>query len=225
MSEFWTYGLGDLLMFSPQTYYRLFDLYNTDLWPAQIIAILLGIVILYLWHRGGENSARWIAAMLAACWLWVGWAFHWQRYADINLAANYFAWAFVAEALLLTWVVLVRNKLLINPAKGPRQRMGMGIFLFALFIHPLIGISLGRSWAQAELFGLTPDPTALATLGILLLVPLRTFWVLAVIPLFWCLITGATLWVMGSSDFFVTPALALLVLFLANASLIKRAAL
>jgi hypothetical protein len=29
MSEWWSYRFSDLLMFSPETYYRLFELYNT----------------------------------------------------------------------------------------------------------------------------------------------------------------------------------------------------
>jgi hypothetical protein len=28
MSEWWTYSLWDFLLFSPRTYYRLFELYN-----------------------------------------------------------------------------------------------------------------------------------------------------------------------------------------------------
>src|SRR5205807_4521090 len=48
MSEWWTYSLSDFLLFSPRTYYRLFELYNLALWPGQIAAIALGIVLLAL---------------------------------------------------------------------------------------------------------------------------------------------------------------------------------
>ena len=34
MSEWWTYTLGDFLMFSPATYWRLVESYNRDVWPA-----------------------------------------------------------------------------------------------------------------------------------------------------------------------------------------------
>jgi len=209
MSEWWTYRLGDLLMFSPQTYYRLFELYNTELWPAHLIAISIGIAILYLWHRESLTSSRWIPAMLAACWLWVAWAFHWQRYAQINLAAEYFAFAFAAEALLLLWLGVIRSRPLIESPSPLRRRLGLGIFLFALLIQPLLGILSGRSWLQAEVFGMAPDPTALATLGFLLLAPSRTFWPLSIIPLLWCMATGASLWVMETGNFFIMPLIAL----------------
>ena len=35
MPEWWTYSLSDFLMFSPRTYYRLFELHNAAIWPAQ----------------------------------------------------------------------------------------------------------------------------------------------------------------------------------------------
>ena len=48
MSEWWTYRLSDLLLFSPQTYYRLFELYNAAIWPAQVLAIALGLAVVAL---------------------------------------------------------------------------------------------------------------------------------------------------------------------------------
>jgi hypothetical protein len=101
MSEWWTYGLRDLLLFSPDTYYRLFELYNLEWWPLQAVALALGATLWLLCRRGGERAGRAIAAILALCWLWVAWAFHDQRYASINPAADYFAWGFAVQALLL----------------------------------------------------------------------------------------------------------------------------
>jgi len=39
MSEWWTYRPEDFLLFSPRVYWRLFELHNEALWPAQIAAI------------------------------------------------------------------------------------------------------------------------------------------------------------------------------------------
>jgi len=214
MSEWWTYGPRDLLLFSSRTYYRLFELYNLEWWPLQLLALALGAAVLVLWRRGGERAGRAIAAILALGWLWVAWGFHWQRYASINPAAGYFAWAFALQALLLLWLG-VRGRLAPAPASRLQQRAGLGLFLFALLIFPLVGPLLGRSWTQAEVSGMTPDPTALATLGILLLAGARPAWGLYPIPVAWCLISGATLWAMEAPDFAVAPLAALLALVLA----------
>ena len=37
MSEWWTYTISDFLMFSPRTYYRMLERYNTAIWPGQIL--------------------------------------------------------------------------------------------------------------------------------------------------------------------------------------------
>lgn len=223
MSEWWTYGARDLLMFSTQTYYRLFELYNRDLWPLQMLALVLGVIVLVLWRRGGDRAGRAIAVILAACWLWVAWGFHWQRYASINLAAGYFALAFVVQALLLLWLGGLRGRLTPAPATRLQQRAGLGLLLFSLLMFPLIGPLLGRSWTQAEVFGMAPDPTALATLGVLLLAGVRPVWGLFPIPVVWCLLSGTTLWAMESPDFAVVPLAALLAVILAAGGALRHA--
>ncbi len=215
MSEWWTYGPRDLLMFSQQTYYRLFELYNLEWWPLQILALVLGAAVLAMGWRGGDRAGRAIAAILALCWLWVAWGFHWQRYASINWAASYFALAFLAQALLLLWLGVLRGRLTPAPATRLQQRAGLGLLLFAVLVFPVMGPLLGRSWTQAELFGMAPDPTALATLGVVLLAGARQAWGLFPIPVAWCLLSGATLWAMESADFAVVPLAALLALILA----------
>ena len=57
MSEWWTYRPADLLMFSPETYYRLFELYNADVWPAQIIVLSAGFTIFVLMFRALAGAA------------------------------------------------------------------------------------------------------------------------------------------------------------------------
>jgi hypothetical protein len=215
VSEWWTYHLSDFLLFSPRTYYRLFELYNADIWPAQLLTLALGVAILVLLRHGRAWRGRAVAAILAGCWLWVAWAFHFNRYATINWAATYFAGAFAIEAMLLIWTGVIRGRLLFPPPVRTVERVGLGIFLFALVVQPLIGPLVGRDWVQVEIFGVAPDPTVVATLGLLLVVADRALWALLVIPLLWCAVGGATLWTMGSPDALVMPLAGALVLLLA----------
>ena len=215
MSEWWTYSLSDFLLFSPRTYYRLFELYNADIWPAQLVSLALGVVILGSLRHPRAGPGRLVGAILAACWIWVAWAFHVDRYATINWAATYFAAAFAIEALLLIWTGVIRAELVLEPATPLTYRIGLGVFLFALVLQPLIGPLAGREWTQMEIFGVAPDPTVIATMGILLLASRRVFWELLVIPLFWCALSGAVKWTMGSPDALVMPVAALGVLLLA----------
>lgn len=210
MSEWWTYDLRDLLLFSPQTYYRQFELHNVEWWPLPMLGLALGFAQLLSLSRGVPRSKRLALATLALCWVWVAWAFLWQRYSAINPAGGYFALAFTIEALLLLWLAITHGGPRVEEVPAVRRYTGAGILLYALLLHPLAGLLQGRSLAQAEILGMAPDPTALAALGILLMACGRNFWLFALIPLLWCLISGATLWAMQTADFFVSPLLALL---------------
>ena len=99
-------------------------------------------------------------------------------------------------------------------ARDPTSRIGFALFLYALAIHPLIAPLTGRPITQAEIFGLAPDPTAIATLGILLAAERPSLGLFA-IPVLWCLITGMTLWTMESPEAPVAPLLGLLAVGLA----------
>lgn len=215
MSEWWTYSLRDLLLFSPNTYYRLFELYNIEWWPLQIFALALGMTVLLLLRNGSDQARKAIGVILALCWLWLAWAYHWQRYAPINWAASYYAAAFALEALLLLWLGVMRAQPDMVEAGIKNRRSGMVLFAFALLAYPLLALLPGRSWTQAELFGMAPDPTALATLALLLLGNSRTAWWLFPVPVVWCLISGATLWAMASPDFWLPPLAALLAIAMA----------
>ena len=64
MSEWWTYRLESFLLFSERVYWRLFELHNAAIWPAQVVALLLGAMILYLLLRVRPWSSR--AAIVCA---------------------------------------------------------------------------------------------------------------------------------------------------------------
>ena len=213
MSEWWTYRLSSFLLFSPRTWFRLHELYNGEIWPLQLVTLALGAAILVLAMRGGTAPGRGIAAILAGCWAFVAWAFHYRHYATINWAANHFAGAFAIEALLLAWIGVVRGALLFA-RKNVVQRAALLLAAFALLAEPAIGPLVGRSWSQTEVFGVAPDPTAVATMGMLLAAD-RLSWPLLIIPLLWCAVSGSFQWAMALADALVVPALATAALVLA----------
>ena len=87
---------SDFLLFSPRTYYRLFELYNAAIWPLQIVALAAGVAILLLCASQAWRG-RLIAAMLAACWLWFAWAFHFAALRDDQLGRELFRGGFAIE--------------------------------------------------------------------------------------------------------------------------------
>ena len=209
VSEWWTYRLSSFLLFSPRTWFRLHEIYNTEIWPAQVVALALGATIFVLAWQGGLRGGRIAALLLAACWLWVAWSFHLRRYATINFAATWYAAAFAIEALLLAWFGGVRGRMGFALDGRFLTRAGTWLLLFALVGQPLLGPLAGRSFTQSEYFGVAPDPTVAATLGVILLAPRRSI-VLMAIPLSWCVIAGAFQWAMRTPDALVMPLVAVL---------------
>jgi hypothetical protein len=168
MSEWWTYTLSDFLMYAPRTYWRLVELYNREFWPLHLPMLAAGLAALWLAHTRAGRAWRAIVLGLAAVWAWVGWAFLWERYATINWAAQYVAIAFSVQAVLLAGMALRPRQTAPLPGAGAR---GAGALLAAAgLLYPLVGLALGRPLGQAEVFGMAPEPTALFTLGLLLLV-------------------------------------------------------
>lgn len=220
MSEWWTYRPADFLMFSPRTYWRLFELHNLAWWPAQPLWVLAGMGWLWWARRPASAVLRVGAAGLAAAGAFVAMAFLLPRYAPINWAAPAFALVFLAQALGLA-ALATRADLHAAPP-GPRRRIAALLCGWALLGHPLLAPVFGRPWLQGETFGLAPDPTTIATLGFLLWVGdtghvtrwlLRLLWTVATA---WCAVSTATMWTMGSAQGFVVLAVVLLALAAAS---------
>jgi len=216
MSEWWTYRPSDFLMFSPRIYWRLFASINESFWPLQPLVIALALAWL-----ARARAHRVAAGALALAVAVVAWAFLWQRFAPINWPARGFAIAFAVLAVLL--VALSIGPALRGTSRWPRRRFGGALIAWALLGQPLLAPAFGRPWLQAEVFALAPDPTAIATLGWLLLVEAdgrsRIVVRLAVlIASLWLAASAAMLATMGSWQALV-PATALLGSCLARMSI------
>lgn len=208
MSEWWTYTLSNLLMFSKATYFRLFELQNLALWPVHLLVLGAGIALLACLVRGGAREGRATAVLLALAWLHVAWRYFAQRYAPINTGAPYFAIGFALQAVLLFWLASRKGAPRLTEPVGALGKLALGIGFVALVVYPLLAPLGGRAWTGAELFGLAPDPTVAMTLAALLL--WRSGPLLWIVPLLWCAVSSATLMELRSGQAWLLALLSLL---------------
>ncbi|TFZ06306.1 hypothetical protein EZ313_06580 [Ramlibacter henchirensis] len=192
MSEWWSYRPSDFLMFSARTWGRLLEGWNQALWPWQVPIVAAGVGLLLLAWRNPVRARVPSMLALAAAWAWVGWAFHWERFADINTGARWFAVAFGVQATLLVALGLRPST---PPPGGTLRLPGLALASLAL-LCPLLAPLTGRSWGQAETAGAMPDPTALFTVGLLLALPQRHRGLLLAIPLLALLVGWTTAWLL-----------------------------
>ena len=191
MPEWRTYELADFLMFAPDVYWRLVARYNAEAWPLQLLALAAGAGLLWLATKRPQ-STRVLAGVLALAWAHVGWSFHWQHFAQINWPARYFAAACAAQAMLLLVSAVWPRKAHVFPMALWR-RSGLAIAAAGLG-YPLLAPIVGRTWAQAEVFALMPEPTALMTLGLLLATGGTRRGLLATIPVLSLVVGWTMLW-------------------------------
>ncbi|MEX0599193.1 MAG: DUF6064 family protein, partial [Rhodothermales bacterium] len=163
LDELGSYTASDFLLFSRETYFRTFQLYNQTYWPLHLLTAAAGGFVLYaLWYRHEAAAARLAWGLLAVLWAWVGWAFHLERYATINLSAPYFAglFAFGALTILLAGVAAgapgegEREAGHSGTTAGPAPRAGAALLAYAILIHPLSGLLAGRAWTELSVFGI-----------------------------------------------------------------------
>jgi hypothetical protein len=194
MSEWWTYSAEDFLLFSPRSYWRMFELQNDAYWPLPVVTLVLGGIVTFLAARGGTRPIQAAALILALAWGFVGIAFLWHRYTSLNWAIGYVVPAFLLEALLLA------SALRTGIATRTRGIIAWSGYLLLAFATVGIPLLHGRERATSEIFGIAPDPTVIATLGFLLVLRGRWIWALYPIPLIWCLLSGLTLHTMGEAQ-------------------------
>ncbi len=215
MTEWWTYRLQDFLMFAPRTYYRLFELANAEQWPLHLLALAIGAAILALlaWPRWRHGEAV-ACALLALPWLWVGWAFLWQRYAPINWAAAVMAMLFVLEAALLLARAGARRGAA-GCAGGVAASRRLRPVAVCAGAASAAGAGAGAAVAAGRVVRHRARPhgarhprlaAACACQPYAQRTSARAGVLSWCVPLLWCLASGATLWAMGSSEAWLMPA-------------------
>jgi len=196
MNTWSSYALQDFIPFTSDIYFRLLERMGEIFWPLHLLTLALGVIIVVL---ALKNRGRLICLLITPVWAFVGFAFFIQRYAELNWAGGYMAYFFYAQAILVLLIAFTGVGLDSASPKRPAAVIGIAIVLTGLIGLPFMAPLTGGSWFQAEVFGIHADPTAMTTLGLTLIL-LRgwVLWLTAIIPAFWLLLSGLTLWVLGA---------------------------
>ncbi|MGH6621165.1 MAG: DUF6064 family protein [Alphaproteobacteria bacterium] len=207
--------MSRLVPFTREVFLGLFEQYNAAIWPAQPVAFALGLLVLLSALKPYKGSGRLIAAVFAAAWIWNGVAYHMLHFATLVWAAWAFGFLFVVQGLIFLGAGVLRGRLAFRFEGGVIGWAGIGMALFAMAAYPLIGALTGQALSQVPPFGLAPCPTAIFTLGVLLMaeppVPLH----LLVIPVLWSVVGGSAAWVLGVPQDLALPVAAVLTIVLA----------
>lgn len=97
--------------FTIDQFFSVFEDYNTFVFPAHLIFILMGLVAAFLIRPAAKTNHRIISGILGLLWLWVGLVYHILFFSGLNPVACMFGAVFVLQGLLILWIGLVRARL------------------------------------------------------------------------------------------------------------------
>jgi hypothetical protein len=192
-----------MLPFTAETLFASLGQYQRGLWPLPPLALLLGLAAVLLALRPMHHGDRLIGGLLAAAWLWIGIGYHLLHLARLDFAAPLYGILFLLEGGLLLWST-IRGRLAFRFRGGLVGWVGLALAMLAL-AWPLLDRLAGLNWQAERVALLAPVPTTILTLALLLLVAGRTPLRLALVPLLWTLIAGATAWILWIPQDLVLP--------------------
>ena len=179
-----------MLPFTSTQFFDLFGIYNNAIWPIQVATYALAFLAMAMLLRPGVAADRFLSVTLALMWSWTGVAYHWFYFSAINFAAWVFGAAFVVQGAIFLSCGAIQNRLQFEYVRATRPALGVALIVYAGAIYPAIGMSLGHSYPNAPVFGITPCPVTIFTFGCLLLLRSPMRWWVVVIPVLWSLIGG-----------------------------------
>jgi hypothetical protein len=192
------------LPFTREQFINVFADYNNAMWPMQVFAYLLGVIMagslavaLVRAPRVTNKKISYLIGFgLALMWAWAGMGYHGLFFSTINTAAFFFAALFVLQALLLIYFT-IRYRLEFASTPGISRWIGWTLIVYALLIYPLAGILSGHRYPEMPMFGTTPCPVTIFTVGLFLLAQPRVPRALLLIPFLWSLLGGSAVFVLG----------------------------
>lgn len=183
--------------FTADDFFRTFSEYNAAIWPAQVVAYLMGVAVIALLAFQSRASTISVMLLLSTMWAMNAIAYHLQHFSVINPAARFFAILFLAQAAFLAAAPFIWRGIFSARPPITRLYVGAALILFALIGYPVVGFLAGHRYPAVPVFGVAPCPTTIFTIGVLLFGRASpTRWLL-ILPVIWAGIGGSAAVLLG----------------------------
>ncbi len=175
------------LPFTTEQFFGVFAKYNSEVYPAQIIIFILGIVSVILLFSNSKLKDRFAGIFLSLTWLWAGSVYHIYNFSAINKAAFVFGIIFMIQGVLILLTVFRKNFTVYKTSPGLSSYAGLLLIIYGLVIYPVIGYFQNQNPQMIISLGL-PCPTTIFTFGFFLIGKNNFSRFTLVIPILWSLI-------------------------------------
>ena len=199
-----------LIPFTPDVYVGMIEGYNVGLWPAQLVGLAFIWTMIVCARRRGRANAGIALTIIAGFWIWVGYGFHLERYAQLNWAAVAFGWIFIAQGLLMLLWGATSKKADVRLQADMRSVLGLLLIITSLGLHPLLTYIADWPIAAGQTAGMAPLSLVLLSFGGLAFLTRRPpLWLIAV-PVLWCIWEFAWAWTLNLWPDCIAAAIAVL---------------
>jgi cellulose synthase/poly-beta-1,6-N-acetylglucosamine synthase-like glycosyltransferase len=203
--------------FTVEQFYGVFRSYNTAVWPAQWLFVMLALAAVGAVLRPRPWSGAVVSAILGLLWAWMAVAYHLAFFVRISPAAYGFAALSAAGAMVFVWQGVVLRRLSFRWQSGLRALAGVSLTAFALVVYPVWSAYAGHPYPETPTFGL-PCPTTIFAIGLLCFATPPTPSSPLIAPVLWCLVGAQAALFLG-----VQPDLGLIAAGVVGAALIATA--
>lgn len=173
--------------FTTQEFFEIIERYNQTIFPAQIIILGLGILLVVILHSKIKSKNKIIGGSLGVLWLWTGIAYHLAFFTEINKAAYVFGALFVLQGLIFIIETFLRKKLEFDFKGTVMDYIAYFFIIFGIVIYPALIYILENSLSKTISLGL-PCPSTIFTFGFLMLTTLKFSKYVLIIPVLWTIV-------------------------------------
>jgi Family of unknown function (DUF6064) len=175
------------LPFTAEQFFSVFRLYNSTVWPAQVLLVALAVLAVIFVALRRPWSSVVVSGILALLWVWLGAVYHLAFFARINPVAYGFGALSILGGLLFAWHGVFHRRLEFAFTSSPRTGLGVALIAFALLVYPVWATLAGHAYPELPTFGL-PCPTAIFTIGLLALSSGTGLRAVLAVPILWSMV-------------------------------------
>jgi hypothetical protein len=154
-----------MLSFSLEEFLVVLENYNVAIWPLQIIAYALILLVLFISLKPTKYSAKIVSLILSFFWLFTGIVFCFIYWAPTHIFGYIFGICCTAQGILFLYS-LIRSDITISLPNKTNMFIGILFILYAMIGYQILGYYLGHIYPKFFAVGLVPCPTTIFTFGL-----------------------------------------------------------
>lgn len=169
-------------------FYDMFTTYNQAVWPMPIVMYVLAIAAFIFTLQKKQSSNALVLHILSFFWLWNGIVFSLFYFSIFSPMFFLTALLFIFQTVVLFLNgsgLGVKPRLSFRFQNNFKTWAGIIFIIYALILYPVIGWATGHAYPAGPIFGTAPCPSAIFTVGILLLSEKKIPKILLIIPVLW----------------------------------------